>query len=91
MMQEYEICFSRALHQKLKKKIIGKIFVKITMNDEILVVIERDNEMQFKLFISDFTIKLINGLTSDYVAYEVLKEYKKFIIAKTNEKYFYQD
>ena len=90
-MQEYEICFSRALHQKLKRKIIGKIFVKITMNDEILVVIERENEMQFKLFISDFTRKLINGLTSDYVAYEVLKEYKKFIIAKTNEKYFYQD
>ena len=91
MMQEYEICFSRALHQKLKRKIIGKIFVKITMNDEILVVIERENEMQFKLFISDFTRKLINGLTSDYVAYEVLKEYKKFIIAKTNEKYFYHD
>ena len=89
MMKEYEQYFSMTLQQKLKKRIIGKIFVKITMKDEILVMIEREDEWKFRMFISDFSDKLLNGLSTDYVAHEVLKEYKTFIIDRMNEKYFY--
>jgi low affinity Fe/Cu permease len=90
-MKEYEELFSMALQQKLKKRIIAKIFVKITRNDEILVTIEREDEDKFKMFIENFSDKFINGLNSEYVAYEVIKAYREFLIAKMDEKYFYQD
>ena len=89
MMMEYEQYFAMTLQQKLKKRVIGKIYVKITMNDEILVLIERENELKFRMFISDFTRKVIDDLSTDYVAREVIKEYRNFIIARMNEKYFY--
>ena len=94
MMREYEKLFSDALWKKLKCKIIGKIFVKVTRNDELLVVITREDELEeleFKTFVPDFSDKLVNGLTTDYVAYEVIKEYRKFIMERMNERYFYQD
>ena len=89
MMMEYEQYFAMTLQQKLKKRVIGKIYVKITMNDEILVLIEREDELKFRMFISNFTRKVIDGLSTDYVARMVIKEYREFIMARMNEKYFY--
>lgn len=91
MLRECEQLFSMAVQQKLKRKIIGKIFVKVTQNDELLVLIEREDELKFKLFIENFSEKCINGLTSDYIAYEIMKQYREFLIGRMNEKYFYQD
>lgn len=93
-VRECEQLFSMAVQQKLKRKIIAKIFVKVTRNDELLVVINRqdnDDELEFKLFISNFSEKCLNGLTSDFVVYEVMRGYKQFLIGMMEEKYFYQD
>ena len=93
-VRECEQLFSMAVQQKLKRKIIAKIFVKVTRNDELLVVIRRqdgDDEIEFKLFISNFSEKCLDGLTSDFVVYEVMRGYKQFLIGMMEEKYFYQD
>ena len=91
MMKEHEQYFAMTLQQKLKKRVIGRVFVKITYNDEILVVIRYSDDEEFKIFIPNFTDKLINGLSTDYVAYEVLNEYRKCLIERMNSRYFYQD
>lgn len=93
-VRECEQLFSMAVQQKLKRKIIAKIFVKVTLNDELLVVIRREDdneELEFKLFISNFSEKCLNGLTSDYVVYDVMSKYKQFLMGLMEEKYFYQD
>ena len=91
MMKEYEQYFSMTLQQKLKRKVIGKVYVKITKDDKVLILIENDDEMRFKLFVDDFANKFINGLTTDFIAYEALKEYKKFVFDQLKTQYFYVD
>lgn len=93
-MQDYEYLFSMTLQQKLKSKIIGKIYVKVTQNDELLTIIRReddDEDMEFKLFLGHFSERLINGWTTEYAAYEVMRAYKDFITKRMSERYFYQD
>lgn len=91
IVREYEQLFSMAVQQKLKKRIIAKIFVKVTWNDELLVIIEREDELKFKLSIGNITEKIVNGLTSDYMAYQIFKQYREFLIERMENKYFYQD
>lgn len=91
MMKEHEQYFAMTLQQKLKKQVIGRVFVKITYNDEILVVIRYSDEEEFKMFIPNFTEQLINGLSTDYVAYNVIREYRTCLIRRLDERYFYQD
>ena len=50
-MLESEYLFSTTLQQKLKPRIIGNIFVKVTRNNELLVVISKDGEELFKHFL----------------------------------------
>ena len=88
MMKEYEQYFSMTLQQKLKRKVVGKVYVKITKDDKVLILIENDDEMRFKLFVDDFANKFINGLTTDFIAYEALKEYKKICIRSIKNTIF---
>ena len=86
--------FTMGLQQKLKRKVIGKVFVKVTRNDKLLVKIERDDsdgKLEFKMFVDNFSERIVNGWTTDYASYEVLNEYRQFLIEIMNEKYFYQD
>lgn len=81
-MADYEYLFSTALHEKLKEKIVGKIFTKITRNDEILVTVDTYEGLSFKMFIGNFSEKMLHGYSSDYAAYEVLKQYKAFVLKR---------
>lgn len=90
MMTEYESLFALNLQQKLKMQIIGKIYVKITKNDEILVKIENENEgIEFKTFSGNFAERMRNGLSSDYAAYEILQQYRSYIQGIMEERFFY--
>jgi len=72
------------VHQKLKEHIIGGIFVRVTYNDELYVRIESYNDLKFEIRFSDMANKIRNGYTSDYAVYEIVKEYKKYVL----ERYF---
>ena len=91
IVRECEQLFSMAVQQKLKRQIIAKIFVKVIWSDELLVVITREDELEFKLSIGNISEKIINGLTSDYMAYQILRQYREFLIERMEDKYFYQD
>lgn len=82
-MADYEYIFSTSLHGKLKEKIYGRIFVKVTYDDKLFINIIREREdINFTMYINDFSAKILNGYTSEYAVYEVLKAYKKFILKK---------
>lgn len=82
-MSEYEYLFSLALHEKLKEKIKGKIYVEVNSNDEICVTIS--NELYpngYRMVRSDFSNRLIHGLTADYEAYKFGKIFKTNVMKK---------
>lgn len=90
-MVEYERLFAESVQKKLKSKIIGRIFVCVTYNDKLLVKIYRDDEVIFQSLEPNFARRLQNGLTSNDVVWDILKQYKRFVHEKIEKEYFYQD
>ena len=81
-MKDYEKLFTTNLHSKLKKHIIGKIFVKIRSNDEIYIKIESIGNLKFEMVVPNFSERMMNGMTSEFVAYEVVNSYRNYILGK---------
>ena len=65
-MTQYGYDFSMALYAKLKERIYGHIYVKVTDDDE--------------LYINRFSEKMLNGYTTDYAAYKVIEKLKKYVM-----------
>lgn len=76
---DYRTIFQEALHKKLKEKITAHVFLDINDNDELFVDIQAYC-LRYQTRINDFSKKILNGLSTDYAAYEILTEYKKFIL-----------
>lgn len=74
---DYEYLFSMNLQAKLKEKIQGAIYVKVNENDSLVIKVTR-RDMSF----TDFANRMLNGLTTDYTAYEVVQKYKKFVMTQ---------
>jgi hypothetical protein len=82
-MTDYGYLFATSLHTKLKEKITGKIFVIATKEEDALFVkIESYGDITYKYYLDNFSDRILNGLSSDYVAYEVVKDFKGFILSK---------
>ena len=81
MGMDYKYLFETNLHAKLRKDIIGKIFVKVNKNDSLVVRIETDG-LKFDISITNFSDRILNGYSTEYAAYEVKKRYKTFIMKK---------
>lgn len=86
-MVDYEYLFSMNLHAKLKEKIVGKIFVTVKPNDTLYVKIETFEGLTYDVSVHNFSERFLNGYSTDYVAYEIVREYKKFITKKILHKY----
>ena len=84
---EYDFCV--ILHKKLKDKIKGKIFCKV-IDDELKIRIDMD-DLWFEISYGDFARRVIYGLTSDYIVYEVEKKYRKFLLNRMERYYFKEE
>ena len=82
MAANYEYLFETNLHARLKEKIIGKIFVKVTRDDALLVKIESFGGLNFSTTIDGFSDRILNGYSTEYAAYEIVSQYRKFVIHK---------
>lgn len=78
-MCDFEYLFSTELHRKLKEKIIGGIWVKVYHN-ELHVKITGHDGIEYEFVRENFNKRILNGYSSDYVVYEIVKEYKAFIL-----------
>lgn len=90
-MCEYEKLFTESVQKKLKRKIIGRIFVCVTYIDELLVKIYKDDDVIFQSITPRFTKSLQNGLTSNDVVRDIIKQFRETIHRKIDEEYFYQN
>lgn len=91
-MADYEKIFSTELHKKLKEKVKGKVFVEIK-HDKLYVEITKINECSnsnhvryirytdptYKYVINNMADHISNGLSTSYLTYLILKEYRKFV------------
>lgn len=70
------------LQAKLKEKIQGAIYVKVNENDSLVIKVTRRDGNNFDMSFTDFANRMLNGLTTDYTAYEVVQKYKKFVMTQ---------
>lgn len=77
---DYEYLFSMNLQAKLKEKIQGAIYVKVDMDDNLIVKITRRDKNNFEMSISNFSDRMLNGFTTEYAAYHIRKEYRDFVM-----------
>lgn len=81
-MMDYEYIFAVNLHEKLKEKIIAHIYVKVDPDDTLYVKIKkyRDiEELAFEVKFDNFANRILNGWSTEYACYEIVKKYKSFI------------
>lgn len=78
----YKYIFSRTLYEKLKEIVVGNIFCEINDADELFVKIESFGDIKFDMAIDNITDKILLGYDSEGAAYEVIIQYKKFILKK---------
>jgi hypothetical protein len=79
---DYEYLFSMNLQAKLKEKIQGAIYVKVNENDSLVIKVTRRDGNNFDVSFTDFANRMLNGLTTDYAAYEVIQKYKKLVMTQ---------
>lgn len=79
-MLDYEYLFSTALSSKLKERIQGRIYVEVIWDDVLIVKIKRQDGNNFKYRFENFSKRVLNGFTTDYAAYEVENEYRRFVL-----------
>ena len=79
-MNEYEYLLSEAVYEKLKEKVKGKVTAYV--NDNRLVVKVEHFGVGYETGISNIDCKIMQGLTSDEIINDFMKEYKKYITKK---------
>lgn len=83
-MREYEYIFAIALQSKLKEKIDASIYVNV-FRDQLTVHIKTRLGLEYETGIDNFSEKIRNGYSSEYAAYQIVKEYRSYI----NRTFFY--
>ena len=83
---ELSVVFRQELHKKLKGRIKGKIFCEV-IEDTLYVRIYMDN-LYFKTSFDNFSLRVFYGLSIDYVLYEVIEKYEKFLMDLVRDHYF---
>ena len=83
---ELDIIFSRELHKKLKERIKGNIFCNVI--EDILYVRIYIDGLYFKTSFDNFATRVCYGLSTDYILYEVIEKYERFLINRVRKYYF---
>lgn len=85
--EKLEDIFTKTLHTLLKEQLVGKVFVKVN-DDRLVVKIESFDSIKWNWSIENFFERAIYGYTAEYAAYEIMGKYRKFVMLKTQKKYF---
>lgn len=90
MMADYEFIFSSAVRDELIGQVRGGVKTWI-YKDTLYVSIRRDEiHMQWGISIDDMAYRITHGLSAKDVAWDVLKQYKQFILNEIVEKEFFK-
>ena len=78
-MMDYEYLFSMNLHQKLRERVIGKVYCKVNEENELYIKIESFGNLKFSMAIDNFSERILNGYSTEYAVYEIMSKYEKFV------------
>lgn len=78
-MMDYEYLFSMNLHQKLRERVIGKVYCKVNEENELYIKIESLGDLKFSMTIDNFSERILNGYSTEYAVYEIMSEYERFV------------
>ena len=83
-MLDYEYIFSKSLHEKLKTRIKGRIYVCVTKQNELRVEIDNFKDINY-VFLTDnsFSNLILNGYSTEQAMREVIIDYKRYVLEKT--------
>ena len=81
-MSDFEKLFTLTLHGKLKDRITGKIFVKVIQGDILFVRIISYGDTKYEYRLENFSERILNGMSTEYVAYDVTKGFEHNILKK---------
>ena len=72
-----------ALHNRLKEKLIGKVYCEVNESDQLYVSITSYQNVKWEYRLDNFSrrIQLVQ-ITSDGVANDIIKKYKGIILRK---------
>lgn len=73
----YKFIFTSKLHADLKEKVHGGVFCRV-IDEKLIVEIDNGN-LHFGMTFDYFTGRIHSGWSVTHAAYEVMKEYKKFV------------
>ena len=90
-MTDYEYLFATTVWQRLKRKIKGKIFVKVEDGETLMIKILNEDDETFVQTFDNFSNNFQKGVASKEIAGAVIKAYKQFIFNQMGQKYFYHD
>lgn len=88
MMAEYEFIFANRLRYKIIDQINGCVKTWVTDNTLHVGIRLQEYNIQFEYTLPNFSDCVLHNLTTDYVVYEVIREYKTYLHEKIREKLF---
>lgn len=65
-----------------QKRMIKWCFGFTVEDDSLVIKVTRRDGNNFDMSFTDFANRMLNGLTTDYTAYEVVQKYKKFVMTQ---------
>lgn len=65
-----------------QKRMIKWCFGFTVEDDSLVIKVTRRDGNNFDMSVTDFANRMLNGLTTDYTAYEVVQKYKKFVMTQ---------
>lgn len=85
---DYKFLFTSTLHSELKNRVKGHVYCRVGKDDVLKIVIQMDEENYpydfFDMYVLNFSIKILHGLTVSEMVHIVMKNYRRHI----NDKYF---
>lgn len=83
-MCEYEIIFCKALHDKLKEKVKGGLWVRVENDDCLWIdIVQRELDTITHIQIGNpFSELIVKGFSVDEACEEVIKQYRRIILSR---------
>ena len=83
-MCEYEFIFCKAIHEQLKEKINGGLWIRVENDNHLWVdIIQKEINMTTSIRIKDpFSKLIVNGYSVNKACEEIVKQYKQIILKR---------
>ena len=78
-MCDYEYLCCTSLHDKLKAKIKGNVWIKAYRDELHIEIANIDCGLKYEYSVNDLSNRILHGLNLDEVACEITKNYKRYI------------